>query len=237
MDVVPGTSDWREGYDEINKTRDYIAGRTSAIQPVAKGGTGAATAEGARTNLDVPSTDDLATGLAGKSNTNHTHQYGAITPGVIDNGGFGASLGQTHIVAGLTVDGAAYIAGRLTSPTARNSGVTSWNSLGVDPSGNIGVQTSSRRFKKDIKTWTPAAQAVYAMRLVEYRYKAAVEANSPVEHGVIAEELIELGLDWLVFFDDDGQPFGVHYERIALACVAAIHDLDARLTRLENDHA
>lgn len=28
MDVVPGTADRRQGYDEINKTRDYIAGRT-----------------------------------------------------------------------------------------------------------------------------------------------------------------------------------------------------------------
>lgn len=31
MDVVPGTDDWKEGYDEINKTRDYIASRTPKI--------------------------------------------------------------------------------------------------------------------------------------------------------------------------------------------------------------
>lgn len=239
MDVVSGTSDWRNGYDEDNKTRDYIAQRTNAVTPLAKGGTGATTAADARNNLDVPSKADLTTGLAGKSNTNHTHQYGAIQPGVINNGGFGASLGQTHIVAGLGVDfdisagGNGLIQGRFTNPTARSSGVTGWAALGVDAAGNIGVQTSSRRFKKDIETWTPQAQAVYAMRLVQFRYLASEPDASPMEQGVIAEELLELGLDWLVFFDEDGLPQGVHYDKIALACVAALQDLDARVSALE----
>ncbi|WP_228547613.1 hypothetical protein, partial [Filobacillus milosensis] len=36
-----------------NKSRDYIAQRTNAVTPIAKGGTGATTAEGARANLDL----------------------------------------------------------------------------------------------------------------------------------------------------------------------------------------
>lgn len=239
MDVVPGTADWRMGYDEINKSRDYIAQRTSAVTPIAKGGTGATSAPDARTALDVNSKAEITAALAGKSNTNHTHQFGAIQPGVINNGGFGCTVGQTHIVAGLGVDlditagGNGLIQGRLTNPTARSSGVTGWSALGVDAAGNIGVQTSSRRFKKDIETWTPQAQAVYAMRLVQFRYLASEPDASPMEQGVIAEELLDLGLDWLVFFDEDGLPQGVHYDKIALACVAALQDLDARVSALE----
>lgn len=51
MDVVPGTDDIRDSYDEINKSRDYVANHitdgahradqiTSGIFPVARGGTG-----------------------------------------------------------------------------------------------------------------------------------------------------------------------------------------------------
>lgn len=54
MDVVPGTADRRQGYDEINKTRDYIAQRTNAVTPISKGGTGASNASAARTALGLP---------------------------------------------------------------------------------------------------------------------------------------------------------------------------------------
>lgn len=57
MDVVSGTADRRQGYDEINKTRDYIAQRTSTVQPVSKGGTGATNAATARTNLGAAAAD------------------------------------------------------------------------------------------------------------------------------------------------------------------------------------
>ena len=54
MDLVPSTGKVKDGATEMNKTRDYIAKRTSAITPVAKGGTGASTSGGARANLGVP---------------------------------------------------------------------------------------------------------------------------------------------------------------------------------------
>jgi hypothetical protein len=65
MDILdPSTDLVRDGADEINKSRDYIAQRTAAVAPVAKGGTGSTNAAGARTNLDVPSNADLADGLS-----------------------------------------------------------------------------------------------------------------------------------------------------------------------------
>jgi hypothetical protein len=77
FDIVAATDDVNVGYAEINKSRDYLAeditsGTRSAAQTtsgifsvdrlpviaVAKGGTGATTAAGARTNLGI---DDLQT--------------------------------------------------------------------------------------------------------------------------------------------------------------------------------
>jgi hypothetical protein len=77
FDIVAPTDDVKEGYAEINKSRDYLAeditsGTRSAAQitsgifastrlpviAVDKGGTGATTAADARTNLGI---DDLET--------------------------------------------------------------------------------------------------------------------------------------------------------------------------------
>ncbi len=44
MAIVPGSTLANTIHTEINQTRDYIAQRTSAVQPIAKGGTGATTA-------------------------------------------------------------------------------------------------------------------------------------------------------------------------------------------------
>jgi hypothetical protein len=54
---------------------------------------------------------------------------------------------------------------------------------------------------------------------VTFRYIGAVENlgdDAAVEWGLIAEEIDELGLSWLVDYDEDGLPAGVKYERLAL---------------------
>jgi hypothetical protein len=82
MDVVASSADARLAYDEINKTRDYEAAhRTSGTHtaaqivsgelPVVRGGTGSATAAGARLNLG------FATGISTTStNTAVTINHG-----------------------------------------------------------------------------------------------------------------------------------------------------------------
>jgi hypothetical protein len=54
----------KDGDDEINKTRDYIAQVKNLIQsvwPISAGGTGATTAAGARTNLGLKGTITIDT--------------------------------------------------------------------------------------------------------------------------------------------------------------------------------
>jgi hypothetical protein len=69
MTILDGSEQADDIDLEINRTRDYIAQRTSAVQPVASGGTGATDAAGARANLSVPSIADLAT----KAAASHIH--------------------------------------------------------------------------------------------------------------------------------------------------------------------
>lgn len=69
MTILDGSEDANDIDTYINETRDFIAQRTYAIQPVAAGGTGAADAAGARANLSVPSLAEHAT----KADNGHTH--------------------------------------------------------------------------------------------------------------------------------------------------------------------
>lgn len=77
MDIVPQTGKVKDGATEINKTRDYVAQRTSAVTPVNKGGTGATTAANARTNLGLGSVATESTVPVAKGGTGATTTSGA----------------------------------------------------------------------------------------------------------------------------------------------------------------
>ena len=57
----------RYGAREINRTRDMIAQVITGVRSLAKGGTGASTAAGARTNLGIP-TITMGTALPNNAN-------------------------------------------------------------------------------------------------------------------------------------------------------------------------
>lgn len=54
-----------------------------------------------------------------------------------------------------------------------------------------------------------------------------------LQHGLIAEDLDALGLDWLVDYGEDGQPEGVRYDRIALALLPVIQRQEQRIAAIE----
>lgn len=96
--------------------------------------------------------------------------------------------------------------------------------------GILGFRTSSRRFKTDIETFTPDADALRQIRAVVYR---RLDEGEGIEHGVIAEELHDLGHHWLVIYDDDGAPLSVAYELIGLAALTLAQQQADRLDELE----
>lgn len=255
MEVVPGTADRRMGYDEINKTRDYIAARTSTVTPIAKGGTGATTAPAARTALGVPSTSDLTNGLGAKLD--------ASSISYIRNGGFnqitlqrqGDSLNLEAYIdvtplgtvqwQGTGYSGPWVHTGDINSSTGYNRNVSGagFRSAAFGADGRLGVTTSSRRFKRILANVEADPLAILEITPVLYQYLwayAELGDAAFIEAGLIAEDLVEAGLDWLVFYDDEGKPFGIHYERVALAVLIATKyvwarhvELDARVSKLE----
>jgi hypothetical protein len=128
--------------------------------------------------------------------------------------------------------------GTVWSDYALNNPVTTgYFALYVNADGRFGRTPSALKYKQDIANFTPAEQAVFAIQLRQFRLRQAVEEMgdaAPIEHGLIAEELAAVGLEWLVLYGPEGEPEGIAYEKVALALIPAIQDHETRLTALEN---
>jgi len=164
--------------------------------------------------------------------------------GNISAGGFstgGAIVGNTVSANGLStgsasVSGDINLAGDLYTPHGLATPVTSgYFAAYINGDGRLGRTVSARRYKRDITAWAPEKQAIFALQLVTYRLKSNVLTmgdDAPVEVGLIAEELVALGLGWLVLYID-GEVEGIAYEKISLALLPVVQDHEARMLEQE----
>jgi Chaperone of endosialidase len=94
-------------------------------------------------------------------------------------------------------------------------GVTTQNANAIpvliDPAGQLGTMSSSRRFKDDIKPMDKASEAVLALKPVTFHYKSD-KTNRP-EFGLIAEDVAAVNHD-LVVRDENGDIYTVRYEAV-----------------------
>jgi hypothetical protein len=94
----------------------------------------------------------------------------------------------------------------------QNSTVTG-SAVLVDANGQLGVATSSARFKDDIKPMNKASESILALQPVTFHYKKAIDANGTPQFGLVAEEVAKVNPD-LVIRDRDGKPYTVRYEAV-----------------------
>ncbi len=145
---------------------------------------------------------------------------------------------STVTAAGALSGATLNVSGAVKMPTVYSTSITSafrvvYNGNG---DGSMGYNLSSRRFNQDIESYTIDPTLLRQIRIVTFRYIAAVEKEgnaATVEVGLIAEELHDLGLNWLVDYDADGLPEGVKFDRLALAALALAQDVDTRLALVE----
>jgi hypothetical protein len=103
------------------------------------------------------------------------------------------------------------------NPTTYISGIYSVNVGGgeqvfVLPSGQLGVQLSSERFKTDITTMPEDSANLGRLRPVTFKYKT--DLTGTMRYGLIAEEVDKVYPE-LVIRDASGRIQGVHYEELA----------------------
>jgi hypothetical protein len=81
----------------------------------------------------------------------------------------------------------------------------------VDSAGQLGTASSSRRFKKEIKSMDSASEAILALKPVTFQYKSD-KKNAP-QYGLIAEEVAKVNPE-LVVRDKNGEIYTVRYEAV-----------------------
>ena len=149
------------------------------------------------TALDVCT---LTTGVAG--------QFATQTGGTLLQGMSGADLKSLATVFSLDSSGNLTAAG---VPTNSVTGVAVY----VDSSGHLGVQTSSARFKEQIRDMGDSTSALMKLRPVTFLYKPEYDKGPrTLQYGLIAEEVAQVYPD-LVAYEPDGRPYTVKYQYLA----------------------
>lgn len=99
----------------------------------------------------------------------------------------------------------------------------------VSSSDQIGVSSSSRRFKEEIEALENVAERLLDLEPVSFRYRPELVAGGgDPEVGLIAEEVAEVFPE-LVTRDEAGEPFGVRYELLSVLLLDELqrqHELD-----------
>jgi uncharacterized coiled-coil protein SlyX len=81
----------------------------------------------------------------------------------------------------------------------------------IDSNGQLGTLSSSRRFKKEIKSMDKGSEVILALKPVTFQYKS--DANGTLQFGLIAEEVAKVNPD-LVVCDKNGEIYTVRYDAV-----------------------
>ena len=83
----------------------------------------------------------------------------------------------------------------------------------VTPTGQLGIVTSSARFKRNIRAMGDVTATLMALRPVTFQYKADLDPTATPQFGLIAEQ-VALVAPALVIRDASQQPYTVRYDAV-----------------------
>lgn len=254
MSVVPATEDLRKGFERINETRDYLAnhqangghhwgkitGKPSSFTPAAHNHDDRYYTE-AEVNTALGAKADAASTVPWLGSRAILNGVGTRLYFTTDtNPGSWIPLARVdEIPAPVSVAGKANAYGNentvLAAQRAATPGVTRTNrAVWMNADGDLGQNTSSRRYKAEIRAAGIDLADVLALQPVTFRYRKNVTDDQTRQLGLIAEDVPDSLAPFLVILDADGQPDGVRYESaLPVMLLAAIQTLNARITDLE----
>ncbi|RDF88680.1 hypothetical protein DQM10_06995 [Leuconostoc mesenteroides subsp. mesenteroides] len=108
----------------------------------------------------------------------------------------------------------------------------------VAADGALVRSSSARKYKLDIKNNIPIADS---LKLIDVPLSTWVDKHEHDENGsneryfgMIAEDLRDAGLEYLVQYGDDNEVEGINYDRVALLLIPLVKELKERIEELES---
>ncbi len=83
----------------------------------------------------------------------------------------------------------------------------------VTSGGQLGVSTSSARFKEGIKPMDKASEAILALKPVTFHYKKEIDPKKTAQFGLVAEEVEKVN-PALITRDNQGKVYTVRYDAV-----------------------
>jgi hypothetical protein len=104
--------------------------------------------------------------------------------------------------------------GRIFIPAINNIVLGAGLAVTIDSTTSLlGIATSSREFKQNIKPMDKSSEAILALKPVTFRYKQKLDPKAIPQFGLVAEEVERVNPD-LVVRDKKGKPYAVRYEAV-----------------------
>lgn len=216
---VTGSGNAAFGYTTMQNNQgghDNTACGTAALTANTSGNNNTAVGESAL-GANTTGIDNTAVGFQALLNSTTTsanialgYQAGINTTGTgnIIIGNPGAALESNVIRMGIQgTHTSTFVAGIAGATASGGSAVF------VNASGQLGTQTSSRRFKEKIQDMAESSRCLLSLRPVTFRYKPEIDPKSIPQWGLIAEEVNEVNPD-LVVQDEKGVIQTVRYEQL-----------------------
>jgi len=98
--------------------------------------------------------------------------------------------------------------------------------------GRLGYDSSSRRYKEDIKKMDKRSEVLFRLKPVTYRSRKEINPAQPTAFGLIAEEVAEVNPD-LVVRNCKGQPESVHYQMVNVMLLNEFLKEHSKVEKLE----
>jgi len=166
----------------------------------------------------------VSTAIAANSYTKAQIDSKVASPGAISPTSVSAS-GSVAAGGNVSASGQVISAGILNSPgTKANTVTVGYSAVYIDSAGNLGGNTSSRRFKTNITELDVDLDALLALQGVRFqRHTDVLEMGeaAPWQSGFLAEDVAEV-LPLNVWHDEDGRVEGVRYEEMVVPIIMAL---------------
>ena len=164
---------------------------------------------------NVSGVENTAHGYLALANCTGSYNVGLAGGFNLTNGDFNIDIGNdgeagesgTIRIGSFCCQSRAFIAG--ISGVTVSGGATVY----VKSDGQLGTNTSSARFKQDIRNMDKASETLLGLRPVTFRYKQELDPEGIAQFGLIAEEVEQVNPD-LVVRDENGKAYSVRYDQV-----------------------